>query len=96
MLFLQSSELGLPHPLTCSPNWDSPTPSPAGECAPPLDPGKGHIRLRGGDGGVPSPNSDEGQTRWYSRYICTLWLRLSNETTMLVSAWYIIFTLTTA
>jgi hypothetical protein len=40
-------------------NWDSPTPSPAGECAPPpLVPEEGaHTRLREREGG---PNSDEG------------------------------------
>ncbi len=38
-------------------NWDSPNPSPAGECAPPLVPGGG-TRLR--ERGWESPNSDEG------------------------------------
>ncbi len=47
--FLQSSELGLPHP------------SPADECvAPPSVPGEGHTRLR--ERGWESPNSDEGHT----------------------------------
>jgi hypothetical protein len=40
-------------------NWDSPTPSPAGECAlPPLVRGEGHTRWR--EKGWESPNSDEG------------------------------------
>jgi hypothetical protein len=40
-------------------NWDSPTPSPAGECAPsPWSGGRGHIRWR--VRGWESPNSDEG------------------------------------
>ncbi len=49
-------------------NWDSPNPSPAGECAPPPPPP--------GSGGRSweSPNSDEGTyTLWYSLYIRTLW-----------------------
>ncbi len=46
-LFLQSSELGLPHP------------SPAGECAPPLVLGREHTRWQ--ERGWESPNSDEGQ-----------------------------------
>ncbi len=57
------------------PNWDSPTPLPAGVCAPPP------FGSRGGGGGTHSlagegkggPNSTRGQTLWYSRYICTLW-----------------------
>ncbi len=40
-------------------NWDSPNPSPAGECAPlPLVPGGGHTLWR--ERGWESPNSDEG------------------------------------
>ncbi len=54
-LFLQSSELGLPHPLT---------PSHAGECVPPppFVPGGGGTLACGGGGGG-------GQTLWYSRHI---------------------------
>jgi hypothetical protein len=59
-IFLQSLELGLPHPL---------------------------IPLTFGSGGGPhslageelvGPNSKDGTytTLWYSRYICTLWIRL--------------------
>ncbi len=43
-------------------NWNSPTPSPVGECAPPpptLVPRGG--TLAGGRGGWGSPNSDEGK-----------------------------------
>jgi hypothetical protein len=39
-------------------NWDSPNPSPAGECAPPLVRGEGHTRWR--ERGWASPNSNEG------------------------------------
>jgi hypothetical protein len=40
-------------------NWDSPNPSPAGECAPPPPVlGEGHTRWR--ERGWESPNSDEG------------------------------------
>jgi hypothetical protein len=39
-------------------NWDSPNPSPAGECAPPRFWGEGHTRWR--ERGWESPNSDEG------------------------------------
>ncbi len=41
-------------------NWDSPNPSPAGECAPPPSGsgGEGHTRWR--ERGWESPNSDEG------------------------------------
>jgi len=50
-LFLQSSELGLPHP------------SPAGYCTPPLIRGRGPLAARGG-GRVPIPT--RGHTLWYS------------------------------
>ncbi len=61
-LFLQLSELELPHP------------SPAGECAlPPFAWGGGaHSLAREGGGRVPIPT--RGHTLWYSVYICTLWL----------------------
>ncbi len=39
-------------------NWDSPNPSPAGECAPPRFWGEGHTCWR--ERGWESPNSDEG------------------------------------
>ncbi len=60
-LFLQSSELGLPHP------------SLAGECVPPPfdSEREGHIRL--GERGWGVPISTKGQTLWYSVYLCTLW-----------------------
>jgi hypothetical protein len=61
-LFLQSLELGLPHP------------SPAGECAPPLVPREGHTRLRERGGGVPVPR--RGHSLWYSLYLRTLWILL--------------------
>ncbi len=55
-------------------NWDSPNPSPAGECAPP--PGSGgrgtHIGERG-VGRVPIPIPTRGHTLWYSLYTRTLW-----------------------
>jgi hypothetical protein len=44
--------------LSSRPNWDSPAPSPAGECVPPLLVRGGGETLAGGRGGV--PNSDEG------------------------------------
>ncbi len=54
-------------------NWDSPNPSPAGECAPSPPPpgsgGRGHIRWR--ERGVPIPT--RGYTLWYSLYKLTLW-----------------------
>jgi hypothetical protein len=57
-------------------NWDSPNPSPAGECAPSLG-GGAHSLARGGGGGrVPIPT--KGNTLWYSVNIgtvCTLWIQ---------------------
>jgi hypothetical protein len=41
------------------PNWDSPTPSPAGECVPPPF-GSGRCTHSLGGEGVGGPNSDEG------------------------------------
>jgi hypothetical protein len=55
-------------------NWDSPNPSPSGECAPPLVPGGGaHLLAIGGVG--ESQNSDEGTycTLWYSVYIYNIY-----------------------
>ncbi len=51
------------------PNWDSPTPSPAGEnVSPPLVPGGDTLSCgRGRGGGVPIRT--RRQTLWYSRYI---------------------------
>ncbi len=60
-LFLQSSELGLPHPLTRR------------RVCPPLWTGGGGVHTHAcgrGSGGVPIPT--RGPTLWYSRYICTL------------------------
>ncbi len=54
-------------------NWDSPTPSPAGE-PPPLVRGGGEVHTRLWERvwwGVQIPT--RGQTLWNSRYICTLW-----------------------
>jgi hypothetical protein len=49
-------------------NWDSPNPSPAGKCAPtPRFWGERHTRWR--ERGWDSPNSDEGNTLWYSLYV---------------------------
>jgi hypothetical protein len=79
-------------------NWDSPNPSPAGECAPPpLVPGGGaHLLAREGMG--------ESQFRrgdihfWYSICICTLWGRpvdwLMPGSVHLTSHWTIPLTLT--
>ncbi len=68
-LFLQSSELGLPQPLTHRrvlppPLWLR---------------GEGHTRWR--ERGRESPNSNEGTytTLWYSVYICTLWHKHTTE-----------------
>jgi hypothetical protein len=61
-LFLQSSELGLPHP-----------PLPAGECAPPplWSGGEGTLACGRGVGGIPIPT--RGHTLWCSIFISTLW-----------------------
>ncbi len=46
--------------FSSSPNWDSPTPPPAGECVLPFfGSGGGGYTLTGGEG-VGGPNSDEG------------------------------------
>ncbi len=44
--------------FSCRPNWDSPTPSPASECAPPMVPGGGAQSLVREE--IEGPNSDEG------------------------------------
>ncbi len=52
-------------------NWDSPNPSPAGECAPP--PGSGGRSTHAGESGggrVPIPT--RGHTLWYSLCIYVL------------------------
>jgi hypothetical protein len=52
------------------PHWNSPTPSPAGECVPPPFGWGGGTLARGRVvGGVPIQT--RGQTLWYSRYIYT-------------------------
>jgi hypothetical protein len=56
-------------------NWDSPNPSPAGECAPtPFGSGRGGGRgTLAGERGWESPDFDEGTyTLWYSVNICAL------------------------
>jgi hypothetical protein len=49
------------------PNCDSPTPSHAGECAPPPLLFRGRDTLACGRGGKGSPIRTRGQTLWYSR-----------------------------
>jgi len=66
--FLQSSKLGLLHLL-----------SRRRVCSPLLWLGRGvHTRLRGG-WGFPIPM--RGQTLWYSRYICTMWVWIKVDLT---------------
>jgi hypothetical protein len=51
------------------PNWDSPSPSPTGECvAPSFGSGRGtvHTAMGRGGGGGGGPGSDEGETLWYT------------------------------
>jgi hypothetical protein len=51
-------------------NWDSPNPSPAGECAPPPGSGgRGTLAGERGVGRVPIPT--RGHTLWYSLYTYT-------------------------
>ncbi len=57
-------------------NWNSPNPSPAGECAPPPFPpvwGEGTLAGERGVGRVPIPTT--GHSLWESLYIRTLWPR---------------------
>jgi hypothetical protein len=68
-LFLQSSELGLPQPLTR--RRVCPLPSPRSG-------GRGTLAGERRVGRVPSPT--RGHTRWYSLYICTLCTALSVNT----------------
>jgi hypothetical protein len=75
-LFLQSSELGIPHP------------SHARECVPPPPPSfgsGGRGTLACGRGGGRVPIRTKGQTLWYSRYICTLCLGSSQPPPCLLS-----------
>ncbi len=75
-------------------NWDSPNPSPAGECAPSLwFRGEGHTGERGG-GRVPIPTT-RGHTLWYSIYVCTLWGYYSASPTPFYSRLLDIFLKTT-
>jgi hypothetical protein len=56
-------------------NWDFPTPSPAGECAPLWmggGGGEGHTRSR--EKGLGSPNTDKGTALWHYVYVCSLCL----------------------
>ncbi len=54
-------------------NWDSPNPSPAGECAlPPGSGGGGTLAGERGVGRVPIPT--RRHTLWYSLYRRTLWV----------------------
>ncbi len=53
-------------------NWDSPNPSPAGECAPPPPLGSGgRCTFAGERGGERVPILIKGRTLWYPLYICT-------------------------
>jgi len=54
-------------------NWDSPNPSPEGECAllPPISGRRGALAGTRGDGSVQIQTSEH--TLWYSLYIRTLW-----------------------
>jgi hypothetical protein len=61
MPFLQSPELG------------PPTPSPAGECFPPLRFRSVRTHSLAGEGVGGGPNSDESTDTVLLRYICTLW-----------------------
>jgi hypothetical protein len=55
-------------------NWDSPNPSPAGECAPPASGGSGTLAGERGGGRVPIPTREH--TLWYSvNIVHTLWVR---------------------
>jgi hypothetical protein len=47
-------------------NCDSPTPSPASECAPPPEPKEGHTRMRVRGWG--SHNSDDQKKAYHSAY----------------------------
>ncbi len=65
-LFLQSSELG------------PPSPHPQAIVSPFLAPGGIHVLAREGEagpGGGGGPNSIRGDSHWYSRYICTLFVQ---------------------
>jgi hypothetical protein len=53
-------------------NWDSPNPSPAGECAHPPFGSGGRGTLAGERGGGRFPIPTRGHTLWYSSYICVL------------------------
>jgi hypothetical protein len=54
-------------------NWDSPSPSPAGKCAPPPPHGSGGRGTLAGERGVGRvPIPTWGHTLWYSLYIHTL------------------------
>ncbi len=73
-LFLQSSALELPHPLSRS------------RSPPPFGPGGRHtgtLACGRGFGGVPIPT--RGHTLWCSVYICTLWTDYSTKLTFLYS-----------
>ncbi len=70
----------------CSrPNWDSPTPSPPGECAPPFGPGGGrrgrHTRFR--ERGLGESQFRRGNNihcdTLFSIYKCTLWFTSNIE-----------------
>jgi len=78
-------------------NWDSPTPSPAGVCAPrgPLVPGGG--TLAGGRGGGGVPIRTRGQTLWYSRYRIYLLCGADVPPYILLDSWasLMVFTVST-
>jgi hypothetical protein len=76
------------------PKWDSPTPLPAGERAPPplWFRGGGTHTLAGGRGGGSVPIPTRGQTLWNSRYICTLWFNtFLQRRYILLIAWLVVF-----
>ncbi len=56
-------------------NWDSPNPSPAGECAPPASGGSGTLACERGVGRVPIPT--RGHTLQYFLYIRTFCMKVS-------------------
>jgi hypothetical protein len=54
-------------------NWDSPTPSLASECAPPLGSKGGGARSPAGGGGGGSPNSDDWRKSLALCLLCAIY-----------------------